>query len=71
MEASVIRELTGGSRLSLVPTEFHKWPLGAWDIGEQEAALTDLVKAITDSDTVPTPRRKAERPVRSGERAGR
>jgi hypothetical protein len=40
------------SLLSLVPAEFHEWPLGAWDIGEQEAALTGLVKAITDSDTV-------------------
>ena len=40
------------SLLSLVPAEFREWPLGAWDIGEQEAALTDLVRAITDSGAV-------------------
>ena len=40
------------SLLSLVPGEFHEWPRGAWDIGEQEAALTGLVKAIADSGTV-------------------
>jgi hypothetical protein len=28
------------------------WPLGAWDIGEQEGALTALVQAITDSGTI-------------------
>jgi len=40
------------SLAALVPDEFREWPLGAWDIGEQEAALAALVEAITNSGTV-------------------
>jgi hypothetical protein len=37
---------------ALVPAELREWPLGAWDIGEQEAALAALVEAIIDSGTM-------------------
>lgn len=48
------------SLAALVPAEFREWPLGAWDIGEQEAALAALVEAIIDSGTVTSDSARAQ-----------
>lgn len=48
------------SLATLVPAEFREWPLGAWDIGEQEAALAALVEAIIDSGTVTSDSARAQ-----------
>ncbi|MEV6103764.1 hypothetical protein AB0M28_03490 [Streptomyces sp. NPDC051940] len=45
--------------VSLLPAERAEWPLDAWDIGEQEAAVTALTEALEETGTAVTGRQRA------------